>query len=54
MPSSVLGFGDMKVRKILFLFHEAYRIGENTPKKIIITALYCKCSQRDGHKLLHT
>lgn len=54
MPRSVMDFGGEKVRKILFVLHEAYCTGENTPRKIIVTVLYCECSQRDGHRLLYT
>lgn len=32
MPSTALGFGEVKVRKTLFLLHEAYCVGGNTPK----------------------
>lgn len=40
MPSTALGFGDVKVRKTCFLSHEAYCIGETYLKMIIVIAYY--------------
>lgn len=40
MPSTALGFSDVKVRKTCFLSHEAYCVGETYLKMIIVTAHY--------------